>query len=281
MPGIPRVTDQVGSACYHTNMDDEFGLGSHPSELVPTSANSFGEWLSVSEAVVFCEQNGLSRTPKTVRKWALRSFQYPDNSDLTARREDVDNGFRWVIQRASLLRKIEQELEFEARRKYADVSPSDGAAADASEPARTGANQMDDELASVSLAEHVQTGANPSAPVRGGAPAQPGHGSDDGTDEQVRTSANRNEQLREQVAVVQQLQARIEDLKSEVEFYRDELKDRRHTTLALTDVIEAFRLTAATNASKAQERSERRSHDIRPNGQGDSWSSENTGDDVY
>ena len=99
--------------------------------------------------------------------------------------------------------------------------------------------------------------------------------------EQVRTSANRNEQLREQVAVVQQLQARIEDLKSEVEFYRDELKDRRHTTLALTDVIEAFRLTAATNASKAQERSERRSHDIRPNGQGDSWSSENTGDDVY
>jgi hypothetical protein len=45
-------------------------------------------------------------------------------------------------------------------------------------------------------------------------------------------------------------------------------------------VATVFRLTAATNASKAQERSERRSHDIRPNSAGDSWPSENAADAV-
>ena len=43
-------------------------------------------------------------------------------------------------------------------------------------------------------------------------------------------------------AVIDGLRERIEDLKGEVEFYRDELRDRRQTTAALTDVIEAFRL---------------------------------------
>ena len=80
------------------------------------------------------------------------------------------------------------------------------------------------------------------------------------------TGAHRFEQGRPPNEVILQLEARINDLKSEVEFYRDELRDRRQTTLALTDVIEAFRLTAASNASRARERSERsdgRAHDIR------------------
>jgi hypothetical protein len=80
---------------------------------------------------------------------------------------------------------------------------------------------------------------------------------------------------------VKQLEARIEDLKSEIEFYRDELRDRRHTTEALTDVIEAFRLTAQSNASKAFERTDgRRSHDIRPADAGDRWPGENARDGV-
>ncbi len=42
-------------------MGYELGSGSHPSKPVQTSANGFGEWLSVSEAVVFCEQVNLNR----------------------------------------------------------------------------------------------------------------------------------------------------------------------------------------------------------------------------
>ena len=193
-------------------MTTNFLPGAHPSEPVPTGAQGFGDWLTIAEAVAYCADKGLARTPKTVRKWAHRSHLQPDNADLVVRREDVDNGFRWTVERASLDRKIEQELEFEARR----------------------AKENDTEL--------VHTGAHPSAQVRGG----------DGT--------------------VEQLVARIEDLKAEVEFYRDELRDRRQTTTALTDVIEAFRLTAQTNAHKALSRSERdhrRDHDGYRRAEGD------------
>jgi TolA-binding protein len=99
--------------------------------------------------------------------------------------------------------------------------------------------------------------------------------------EPVRTSADKAEPVGDQGDVVKQLEARIEDLRSEIEFYRDELRDRRHTTEALTDVIEAFRLTAQSNASKAFERTDnRRSHDIRPAKAGDRWPGENAGDGV-
>jgi hypothetical protein len=153
--------------------------------------------------------------------------------------------------------------------------------ADGSEPVRTGANRMEDELASVSLTEQVQTGANPSAPVSEGAPAQQSYILAKASTEPVRTSADKAEPVGDQGDVVKQLEARIEDLKSEIEFYRDELRDRRHTTEALTDVIEAFRLTAQSNASKAFERTDgRRSHDIRSTNAGDRWPGENAGDGV-
>ena len=96
----------------------EFHLlpGSHPSEPVHAGADQFGDWLTVAEAAAYCSLKDLDRTPKTVRKWAHRSHLDPENAELTVRREDVDNGFRWTIERASLDRKIAQELEFEARR---------------------------------------------------------------------------------------------------------------------------------------------------------------------
>lgn len=262
-------------------MDFKSVMGPHPSEPEETNANGSDNWLSVSEAVIFCEQNGLPRTPKTIRKWALRSFQDQGNSDLTARREDVENGFRWVIERTSLLRKIQQELEFEARRKAVANSLSSGTAPNKFQPVPTGAHYVDDELASVSLAESVQTGADTSVPVLDGAPAQPGDKPDVAPAEPVHTSADEVKAVGNQIDAVKQLEARIEDLKSEIEFYRDELRDRRHTTEALTDVIEAFRLTAQSNASKAFERTDgRRSHDIRSSDAGDRWTGENAGDGV-
>lgn len=238
-------------------------------------------WLTVAEAVSYCAERLLPRTAKTIRKWAHRSHLDPNNGDIVVRREDVENGFRWVIERSSLDRKIEQELEFEARRNQSDTSLSSETAPDASEHVHTGANQADDELPSVSLAEPAHTGANPSAPVPASAPAQLGDNSSPTSDKPVCTSAEQVEPVGDQADVVRQLQARIEDLKSEIEFYRDELRDRRHATEALTGVIETFRLTAQSNAWKSFDRSDnRRSHDIRPTNEGDRWPGENAGDGV-
>lgn len=208
-------------------MTTNFLPGAHPSEPVPTGAQGFDDWLTVAEAVAYCADKGLARTPKTVRKWAHRSHLHPDNADLVVRREDVDNGFRWTVERASLDRKIEQELEFEVRRTKDNEAEPVHTGADASEQVHTSAVSEKGQIEDANPSEPVHTGAHPSAHVRSG----------DGT--------------------VEQLVARIEDLKAEVEFYRDELRDRRQTTTALTDVIEAFRLTAQTNAHNALSKSDR------------------------
>ena len=76
----------------------------------------FGEWLSVKEAVLYCHSKGLNRTPKTVGKWARMNVDLPqDQQDLVVERQDIDNGFRYVIKRESLDVKIEQEKDFDAR----------------------------------------------------------------------------------------------------------------------------------------------------------------------
>jgi len=226
----------------------EFHLlpGSHPSEPVHTQPDQFGDWLTVAEAATYCSLRDLDRTPKTVRKWAHRSHVDPENADLTVCREDVDNGFRWAIERASLDRKIAQELEFEARRSGEPV----GTGPDASGEVHTGAGLKNN-----------------------------GNGSEDPS-EPVRTSAHPSEPVRNPDAMIDELRERIDDLKGEVEFYRDELRDRRHTTAALTDVIEAFRLTAQSNASKAERESERNAHQPRFFDEGDNADRSGTRDAV-
>jgi hypothetical protein len=263
-------------------MNFNFLPEAHRTEPVQTSAHGAGEWLTVAEAVSYCALKHLPRTAKTVRKWAHRSHLDPENGDIIVRREDVENGFRWTIERTSLDRKIKQELEFEARRSSSVVSEPAQTDPETSRQVRTGAFNAAAEVTSVSKTDLVRTGANPSSQVASSASAQQNNPDPDQPSEQAQTRANQDEPVPDTDSVVQQLQARIQDLKSEVEFYRDELRDRRHTTLALTDVIEAFRLTAATNASKAQERGDKRgAHDIRPTDTGDRWQGENAADDVY
>jgi hypothetical protein len=136
--------------------------GSHPSEPVRTGANQIGNWLTVAEAVAYCSLKELDRTPKTIRKWAHRSHLDPENAELTVRHEDVDNGFRWAIERASLDRKIAQELEFEARRagEPVDTRP------EASGAVRTGVGAQNNAASDANLSEPVQTGAHKPGPVR-------------------------------------------------------------------------------------------------------------------
>ncbi|MEO1457990.1 MAG: hypothetical protein AAFV49_10600, partial [Pseudomonadota bacterium] len=77
---------------------------------------SSADWLSVPEAVAYCEAKGLRRNIKTVRRWAARSLARPENAELLAREQDTPNGFRHIIERGSLDRKIAQDLAFEANR---------------------------------------------------------------------------------------------------------------------------------------------------------------------
>lgn len=202
--------------------------------------DSADKWLTVAEAVSYCAHNNLPRTAKTVRKWAHRSHQDPENGDVVVRQEDVENGFRWMVERTSLLRKIEQELEFEARRSdLNNVNPAQ-TGSDASEQVRTGAVNESQPIQLETLEKPIETGLNPSAPVQTDSAGGTLENSEDNPSESTRTGAYPSEPGTSESAIFEQLQARIDDLKSEVEFYRDELKDRRHTTLALTDVIEAF-----------------------------------------
>ena len=96
-------------------------------------------WLKVPEAVAYCEERGLSRNIKTIRSWAARSLSRPENAEVTVREEDTENGFRYVIERQSLDRKIAQELTFEAQLTAADTTGPVQTEPDASGQALTAA----------------------------------------------------------------------------------------------------------------------------------------------
>ena len=137
------------------------------SPPVRTGADGFASWLTVKEAVAYCRELGLSRTQKTVRRWAQLARKADDQGEVKVRHQDTENGFRWLIERSSLDVKIAQEKELEARK--AEAPPEDqevervGTGADLSLHVRTGA---EGELPDSSPPEHVRTGAHPSLPVR-------------------------------------------------------------------------------------------------------------------
>ncbi len=138
-----------------------------PSLPVRTGPDGFAPWLTVKEAVAYCRELGLSRTQKTVRRWAQLARKADGQGEVKVRHQDTENGFRWLIERTSLDVKIAQEKELEARR--AEALPEDqevesvGTGADLSLHVRTGAET---ELPDNSPAEHVPTGSHPSLPVR-------------------------------------------------------------------------------------------------------------------
>lgn len=130
------------------------------SEPVTTGADGFGDWLTVQDAVTYCQSKGLSRTPKTIRKWALRS-QHLDagTGDVVSRAQDTENGFRWLIERKSLDVKIAQEIEFEARKKPASFVPN------LLEPVETGADKDTEVQLQETTPEPMNTGSHPSEVV--------------------------------------------------------------------------------------------------------------------
>ena len=153
---------------------DHFNQTPNTSAPVHTGADAFAPWLTVGEAVAYCQEHGLSRTQKTVRKWAQLAHQAGGQGDVAVRHQDTENGFRWLIERGSLDVKIAQEKEYEARKADAALNDPEaepvGTGADMLLPVRTGAQT---EIKDDSDTEPVHTGVHPSEPVRTDEPVSP------------------------------------------------------------------------------------------------------------
>ncbi len=96
--------------------------GADASEPARPEPDMSGSWLSVPEAVAYCEAQGLSRNIKTIRRWAQRSHARPENAEVLVHEQDTGNGFRYVIEKTSLDRKIAQEIAFDAMRAEPDMN---------------------------------------------------------------------------------------------------------------------------------------------------------------
>jgi len=97
-----------------------------------TGADRFPPWITVDQAYAYAIEKGIPRTKKTFRKWCSR----PDT--LTCRKQDTQNGFRYLIDRASLDIKLAEEKEQKT------------AGENRSEPVHTSANQSEP----VSMTKH-------------------------------------------------------------------------------------------------------------------------------
>lgn len=202
--------------------------GSHPPEPVRTPENPLEyEWLTVDQAVAFCAERGLSRTPKTLRKWAERSYNKED-ADIIVRREDTMWSYRWKIEKSSLARKVDQELSL--------------AGVNASEPVQTGANTSEVGSAGDDPSDNDKPGSNTSKPVRTGSlDIWPARGS---------------------VDVLDEVRKRLEDKDAEIVFLREQLDkaqaevERRATSTdealkTIDRVVRSFEMQAEANKALA------------------------------
>ena len=154
--------------------------GSYPSEPVRTGSNPLSqEWLDVAQAVVRCAELGLIRTPKTVRKWAERSAGLADG-DVISRKEDTPwGGYRWLIEKAPLTRKVEEELELRGPNQDEPVRTAPNVfeptivhktltepGANTTEPVHTGVHEFDQVVLQNELESPPEPGANQFEPVQ-------------------------------------------------------------------------------------------------------------------
>lgn len=222
------------------NKDEPSANPSEPGASVSHALNDV--WLTVDEAVARCEGRGLSRTAKTIRKWAERSFNVPEGEVVSDREDTLWGRYRWKIEQKSLDRKIAEELSREA--------------ALTNKPVQTGANITDDlqseitKKISTNPSELVQTGAvnatqddlgeqpsnasEPATSVRTRAHVLPV--SDINSDELARLRAE-NEGLRNQQ---ERDQDEIKFLREEVTFNRTLKTDFAQNSKQLLETLETL-----------------------------------------
>lgn len=74
-------------------------------------------WLTVDEASLHCQQMGLNRSKKTMRRWA-------QHREVEAKKQTMQKGMRWLINQLSLETKIQEELEFQKQQQAANSRPA-------------------------------------------------------------------------------------------------------------------------------------------------------------
>lgn len=236
------------------------GQSAHPPEPVRTGADTFEqEWLSVEKAVVYCAELGLTRTPKTIRKWAERSSGLPDG-DVLARKEDTPWGYRWQIEKASLTRKVEEEIELRG--------------ANPSEPVYTGAPSSDQPNSEKTTTFNSEPTPNPSDPVQTGADMFERSARQSAQENPPEPSAHPFEQVQnrsEIETVLDEVRARMSDKDNEIAFLREQLADAQTEIgrrAASTDealktidrVVRSFEMQAEANKALALRGGEQKSY---------------------
>ena len=225
--------------------------GAHLPEPVHTGAHMFEqEWLDVSQAVVLCAEKGLVRTPKTLRKWAERSSGLHDG-DVLSRKEDTPWGYRWLIEKASLERKVDEELNF--------------LNANQPEPLQTRSPEFSPDEPEQIPEDTSELSANPSERVRAGAAASAPSDASISNVGQAEPGAHRSApvQTRSEIELVlEEVRARMSDKESEISFLRDQLAEAQieiGRRAASTDealktidrVVRSFEMQAEANRALA------------------------------
>jgi len=221
------------------------------SEPAQTGAHPFEQdWLSVEQAVVYCAELGLTRTPKTIRKWAERSSGLPDG-EVLARKEDTPWGYKWQIEKVSLTRKVNEELELRA--------------ANTPELVRTGLPEQPQTSSEISIENKIEPGAHPSEPVHTGANTVAPLDAQSNQQNEPEPSANQPApvQTRSEIELVlDEVRERMSDKDNEIAFLRDQLSEAQieiGKRAASTDealktidrVVRSFEMQAEANKALA------------------------------
>lgn len=223
---------------------------SHSPEPVRTHENPLEyEWLTVDQAVAFCAERGLSRTPKTLRKWAERSYNKED-ADITVRREDTMWSYRWKIETASLTRKVDQELSLSGT--------------NASEPVHTGASEKTEKPKEKigNTFEQVRTGAATFSPEASDGEHLPNDEPGANASEPVHTGSLDIRRIGGSGDVLGEVRKRLEDKDAEIAFLREQLDkaqaevERRATSTdealkTIDRVVRSFEMQAEANKALA------------------------------
>lgn len=234
-------------------MNSPAQTGAHSPAPSQTSANGFEqEWLSVDQAVAYCGELGLKRTPKTVRKWAERSSGLPDG-DIISRKQETLWGYRWQIEKSSLTRKVDEELQLQA--------------ANDTEPVRTSSVEQITAPSELTLPHSETLVPNPAEPVRTSsdttAPVQPK------SDQQNQSAPGAHPfepvpTRSETELVLDEVRERLLDKDKEIEFLREQLADaqaeigRRASSTddalkTIDRVVRSFELQAEANRATVLE----------------------------
>jgi hypothetical protein len=113
-------------------------------------------WLTVDQAFVTCQSEGLNRTKKTIRSWCRHDH-------VESQKQTTPTGERWMVEETSLTVKIQSELEFIQQKP--DVQSSSNLSEPVQtqhEPARTGADPFEQPRTRSHEGEPEQTHVNPS-----------------------------------------------------------------------------------------------------------------------